>query len=131
MSHRRKYMKRAGQEVHAVRLDLDFDGFAYRKWGGEQRCKPGDWLVHNPHEVDTYTVDAESFARTYRHLRDAAYVKATPVWAERADTAGRIDTKEGSTGYAAGDYLVFNEEDGGDAYAVAQATFEQMYEEAG
>jgi hypothetical protein len=128
MSERQKYMKRATQVVHAVKLDLDCDGFTYRKWGGEQRCKPGDWLVCHPHEAETYTVDAVTFARTYRHLRDGAYVKTAPVWAERAAAAGRIETKEGTTGYAAGDYLVFNEEAGGDPYAVASTTFERMYE---
>ena len=131
MSERQKYVKRAAQVVHAVKLDLDCDGFTYRKWGGEQRCKPGDWLVCNPHEADTYTVDAGSFGRTYRHLRDAAYVKTAPVWAERATAAGRIETKEGSTSYEAGDYLVSNEEDGGDPYAVASETFDRTYEKAG
>jgi hypothetical protein len=32
--------------------------------GAEQRCKRGDWLVDNGGEV--YTVDGDSFARTYR-----------------------------------------------------------------
>jgi len=130
MSERQKYVKRATQFVYAVKLDLDCDGFTYRKWGGEQRCKPGDWLVHNPHEAETYTVDAKTFARTYRMLRDCVYVKTTPVWAERATVAGRVETKEGATSYAAGDYLVFNEEDGGDPYAVASAAFDRMYEKA-
>jgi hypothetical protein len=131
MSDRQKYKKREDQTVHAVKLDLDTDGFVYRKWGGEQRCKPGDWIVSNPEdggEPDTYTVAADTFARTYRHVRDGAYLKTTPVWAERAAAAGSVKTKEGSTTYAAGDYLVFNQEDGGDAYAVAQAKFERMYE---
>jgi hypothetical protein len=133
MSERHKYVKRADQTVVAVKLDLDTDGFVYRKWGGEQRCKPGDWIVCNPQSghTDTYSVDADTFARTYRHVRDGAYVKTTPVWAERATAAGRVETKEGLSAYAAGDYLVFNQEDGGDPYAVAQATFERMYERAG
>jgi hypothetical protein len=130
MSERRKYVKRATQVVHAVKLDLDCDGFTYRKWGGEQRCKPGDWLVYNPSEAETYTVDAASFARTYRHLRDGAYLKTAPVWAERAAAAGRVETKEGTTSYEAGDYLVSNEEDGGDPYAVASEMFERQYEKA-
>ena len=37
---------------------------------------------------DSYTVDGQTFARTYRHVGDAAYVKTTPIWAERADAAG-------------------------------------------
>ena len=61
MGERRRYRKRADQFVVAVRLDLEGAGFRYRKWGGEQQCKAGDWVVDNDGEV--YTVDAESFAR--------------------------------------------------------------------
>jgi hypothetical protein len=128
MSERQKYVKRADQKVHAVRLDLETDGFTYRKWGAEQRCKRGDWLVDN--DGDVYTVDGETFARTYRHVGDGAYVKTTPIWAERAGTAGNVTTKEGGTHYERGDYLVFNQEDGGDAYAISKDRFETMYEPA-
>jgi hypothetical protein len=129
MSERQKYVKRPDQKVHAVRLDLETDGFTYRKWGAEQRCKRGDWLVDNG--GDAYTVDGATFARTYRHVGDGAYVKTTPIWAERAGAAGDVKTQEGSTHYEPGDYLVFNQEDGGDAYAVAKDKFEAMYERAG
>ena len=129
MSGRQKYVKRLDQKVLAVRLDLETDGFTYRKWGAEQRCKRGDWLVDN--DGDVYTVDGDTFARTYRHVGDAAYVKTTPIWAERADAAGDVKTKEGgATHYERGDYLVFNQEDGGDAYAISKAAFERMYEPA-
>jgi len=83
MSERQKYVKRADQKVHAVRLDLDTDGFTYRKWGAEQRCKRGDWLVDNGGEV--YTVDGDSFARTYRHVGEksgARFGVAAPSPAE-------------------------------------------------
>jgi hypothetical protein len=126
MSTRRKYVKRASQLVVAVQLDLETEGFKYRKWGGSQVCKPGDWLVSN--DGDTYTVDRESFARTYRATGPGTYVKVTPVWAEVARTAGEVHTKEGATHYKAGDYLVYNEPDGGDGYAVSKDTFERMYE---
>jgi hypothetical protein len=39
-----------------------------------------------------------------------------------------VRTKEGSTHYEAGDYLVYNQQDGGDAYAVSKRAFERMYE---
>src|SRR5438874_2973604 len=99
MSTRQKYIKRATEVVVAVQLDLETEGFAYRKWGGTQVCKPGDWLVTN--EGDTYTVDRETFARTYRATGPGTYVKVTPVWAEVARTAGGIGTKEGVTRYEA------------------------------
>jgi hypothetical protein len=50
--------------VAAVRLALDTEGLVYRKWGGQQHAKPGDWSVDN--DGDVYTVDAGVFARTYR-----------------------------------------------------------------
>jgi hypothetical protein len=128
MSKRRKYVKRATQFVTAVQVDLELDGFTYRKWGGTQRCKRGDWLVNN--NGDVYTVDGQTFARTYRPTGPGAYVKTTPVWAEVAAAAGEVSTKEGSTRYDAGDYLVYNQADGGDAYAVARQDFERMYEPA-
>ncbi len=64
MNHRHRYRKKSDSYVIAVQLDLDTDGFTYRKWGGEQRCKIGDWIVDN--RGDIYTVDGEVFARTYR-----------------------------------------------------------------
>jgi hypothetical protein len=126
MAQRQSYVKREAQTVAAVQLDLDTKGFTYQKWGGTQTCKPGDWIVSNA--GDTYTVDRESFARTYRSTGHAEYVKVAPVYAEVATTAGDVKTKEGTTHYDAGDYLVYNEADGGDPYAVSKENFERMYE---
>jgi len=123
---RKRYRPRSDRFVVAVQLDLDTDGFKYRKWGHEQHCKRGDWLVDSDGEV--HTVAAESFARTYRELRRGTYVKTTPVWAERAVSGGSVVTKEGRTGYAAGDWLVSNNEDGTDAYSIGAAKFEELYE---
>jgi hypothetical protein len=108
-----------------VRLLLETDGLTYRKWGGEQRAKRGDWIVDN--DGDVYSVDAESFARTYREIARGAYIKTTPVWAERAQSAGSVATKEGVTQYQAGDYVVSNNIDGSDTYAIDAATFEALY----
>jgi len=44
--------------------------------------------------------------------------------------ADEVRTKEGSTLYKAGDYLVYNDVDGNDPYAIAKAAFESMYEPA-
>lgn len=128
MAGRREYRKRAASFVVAVQLDLVTDGFTYEKWGGTQTCKPCDWLVNN--DGDVYTVDRETFDRTYRPHGPGVYVKTAPVWAEIAAEGGRIATKEGVTHYDAGDYLVFNEPDGGDGYAVRAESFEEMYEPA-
>ena len=122
---RRRYIRRPDRPVAAVRLPLDSDGLAYRKWGGEQRAKPGDWLIDN--DGDVYTVDADSFERTYRKLATGAYVKTTPVWAQRAAAAGTVKTKEGSTQYQPGDYLVSNHRDGSDEYAMTAGKFEDLY----
>jgi hypothetical protein len=128
MSARRKYRKKASAAVVAIQLDLDTPGFSYRKWDAEQRCKQGDWLVDN--DGDVYTVDREVFARTYRATGKGMYAKTTPVWAEVAQSAGSVRTKEGESRYEAGDYIVFNEEDGGDGYCMEPAKFEEMYEAA-
>ena len=128
MTSRRRYVRRPDRPVAAVRLALDTDGLVYRKWGGDQRAQPGDWLVDN--DGDVYTVDAEVFARTYRAVADkgpGAYIKTTAIWAERAEKAGDIPTKEGATHYEAGDYLVWNSEDDADRYAISAEKFEEMY----
>jgi hypothetical protein len=129
MSGRKRYRRRPDHFVVAVRVDLDLgeeEGFSYRKWGGQQRCKQGDWLVDN--DGDIYSVDADVFARTYRQTGPGTYLKSTPVWAEVAKSAGRVRTKEGSSGYEPGDYLVSNAEDGADEYCVSARKFEAMYE---
>jgi hypothetical protein len=124
---RHRYLRRPDVPVVAVRLALETPGLVYRKWGGEQRAKAGDWLVDN--DGDVYTVDADSFARTYRATGSGpgTYVKTTPIWATRAARAGAVHTKEGITHYEAGDYLVSNNDDDTDQYAVAAAEFERLY----
>ncbi|NRF71219.1 hypothetical protein HLB44_29920 [Aquincola sp. S2] len=126
MGERLRYRRRPGQPVVAVQLKLDTEGFRYQKWGEEQRCKANDWLVDNDGEV--YTVDADSFARTYTAEGQGTYVKSGKVWAEQATEGGSVATKEGGTNYASGDWLVSNEEDGSDAYAVSGKKFEESYE---
>ena len=126
MGPRRRYRKRADRPVTAVQLTLDTDGFVYRKWGAEQRCKPGDWLVDN--DGDVYTVDREVFGHTYRRVGPGLFVKRTPIWAEIATESGVVETKEGRSHYEAGDYLVANNEDGTDAYRISRGKFEAMYE---
>ena len=126
MGNRRRYRKKADQFVVAVQLDLDTDGFVYRKWGAEQRCQQGDWVVDN--DGDHYTVDGKVFARTYRKLSPGIYVKTTPIWAEVASEPGQVDTIEGVSHYQPGDYLVSNNEDGTDTYPISPAKFESMYE---
>lgn len=125
MPQRKKYVKRAQTQVVAIQLALETPGFTYQKWGHAQTCKPGDWIVNNAGDV--YTVDHESFARTYRAVSPGLYQKVAPVWAEVADQDGAIQTKEGTTAYVAGSYLVFNEEDGKDGYAVTADAFAAMY----
>jgi len=128
MGARRKYIKRQQRPVVAVRVDLDTEGFTYRKWGGAQRCKAGDWIVDSDGEV--YTVDGKVFAANYERLSLGVFVKTTPVFAERADRSGVIGTNEASTAYDAGDYLVSNDAQGTDAWAVPREKFERMYKPA-
>ena len=121
-----QYRKHANQIVNAVQLNLKTDGFAYEKWGNVQHCNAGDWLVDN--DGDCYTVSAASFAETYTKVATGQYVKTAPVWAVQTSESGKVKTKEGFTGYGTGDYLVSNNQDGTDSYAVSKAKFEAMYE---
>ncbi|MFL6547297.1 MAG: hypothetical protein ACJ8OJ_01295 [Povalibacter sp.] len=122
---RRRYLKKPSQYVTAVKLDLQTEGLIYRKWGGEQRAKRGDWLVDN--DGDVYTVDARSFARTYKRLKPGVYLKTAPVWAEVAAADGTVETKEGKSRYRRGDYIVYNQKNGGDGYCVKASKFKAMY----
>jgi hypothetical protein len=123
-----RYRRKPNQFVIAVQLKLDTTGLEYTKWGGKQRCKAGDFVVDN--QGDVYTVDADVFARTYRLVAPGQYVKTTSIWAVQVPQAGDVKTKEGVTHYAAGDYLVSNDEAGTDRYAIDRAKFEDMYERA-
>ena len=126
MTARRRYTKKTDRSVVAVQLDLDTDGFDYRKWGAIQTCKRGDWLVNN--EGDVYTISGDVFAKTYKRVAPGEFIKTTSVWAEIAAVPGSVTTREGRSHYEAGDYLVFNNEDGTDAYCVAKDKFDDMYE---
>ena len=123
---RSKYQKKPNQSVVAIQLNLSTEGFTYQKWGDLQRCKQGDWLVNN--NGDIYTIDKEVFSKTYRQLREGIFLKITPVWAEIAKESGSVITKEGRSHYKSGDYLVYNNKDGTDAYCMSAAKFESMYE---
>ncbi len=126
MSGRAKYVKRPDQTVVAIQLSFETSGFTYRKWGSIQTCKQGDWIVSDAGEV--HTVDQDSFAATYQKVSPGIYLKTAPVWAEVATSAGSVTTKEGVTHYRAGDYLVSNDEQGGDAYSVPAERFAATYE---
>ena len=126
MAPRCRYRKRPDQFITAVQLNLETDGFTFRKWGDEQRCKAGDWLADNQGEI--YTVDRDVFEKTYRKVSPGLYVKTTPIWAEVATEPGAVTTFEGRSHYETGDYIVSNNEDGTDAYCISAAKFNSMYE---
>ena len=121
-----EYRRKEKTKVAAVQLDLDTDGFTYRKWGGIQRASAGDWLVDNGGDV--YTVARDSFERTYRRTGPGVYEKVGRVWAAVADEDGVISTREGETRYRAGDVMVFNDPSGDDGYAMSRERFEELYE---
>ena len=124
----RKYVKSGRSLVTAVQIDLDTDGFTYRKWGGLQSCSAGDWLVNNAGDV--YTVDRATFERTYEATGPGVFRKTAPVWALVAEAAGEVEKKEGTTRFAAGDYIVSNDPTGEDVWAVEAEKFERMYQPA-
>ncbi len=121
-----RYRRKQDTRVVAVQLRLETDGFVYRKWDADQRCKSGDWLVDNEGEV--YTVDADTFARTYENVGPGLYEKVAAVWAEMAAAPGAIPTQEGETHYDAGDYLVYEDADRHGGYAIGSERFHSLYE---
>jgi len=126
MENLRRYKKKPDQFAVAVQLNLDTDGFTYQKWGGNQKCKKGDWLVDNAGDI--YTIDGSVFERTYQKVGPGKYLKVTPVWARVATEEGHLTTKEGVSHYKKGDYLVYNNKDGTDGYCISTDKFESMYE---
>lgn len=126
MSELLRYRRMSDTPVVAVQLDLDTEGFSYRKWGAMQTAQAGDWLVSN--RGDVYTVERQTFERTYREVGPGLYEKATPVWARVAEQDGVIRTKEGETHYCAGDMLVFNDPQEIDGYAMSRERFDRLYE---
>jgi hypothetical protein len=130
----RRYRKRAERPVIAVPISLTATAqaslgsalFSYQKWDAQQTCKTGDWLVQNGDEV--YTVDRDTFSRTYREVGPGQYQKTASVWAERVTAAGKIATKEGTATYNEGDVLVYNQADRKDGYAMSEKKFTEMYE---
>lgn len=126
MAERKRYQKRQDKNVSAVQLNIECEGFQYRKRGHIQQCRQGDWLVNNNGEV--YTVDNDYFHDNYHPVSPGLYEKTGEVWAEIASRAGAIKTLEGITPYKAGDYLVFDREKGGNGYSVRKHLFEKMYE---
>ena len=122
----KRYIKRANQAITAIQINLDIQGFSYQKWGSQQQCSKGDWLVENAGNV--YTVAEDSFAATYRIISPGRYIKMAPVWAEIANCDGAINTKEGKSSYVVGDYLVYNQENRQDGYTMTAEVFEKMYE---
>lgn len=126
MGKLQKYRRREDSLVTAVQLDLEMDGFTYRKWGDSQAARAGDWLVNNDGNV--YTVDREVFERTYREKSPGVYQKTNAVWARKALEDGKIQTTSGLTVYKAGDMIVFNDEAATDGWAMSVEEFERLYE---
>ncbi len=123
----RRYVKKEPKPITAVQLNFESLTFNYEKWGDDQTAKPGDWVVDNAGE--TYTIDKESFAKTYSEVSAGQYIKTAPVWAIQSEEDGQLETKEGVSHYNAGDVLVFNNEDLTDGYSVPAEKFFSEYEE--
>lgn len=122
----KKYYKKKSLIVNAMQIALPDCEVNYKKWGGDQTAKSGDWIVENNGE--SYTVEEESFKNTYQHIKADQYKKTAPVWAEVTEQAGKISTKEGESEYSAGDYLVYNNADRTDGYATKKQDFESNYQ---
>ena len=128
MSELKQWMPKPDATVIAVQINLDIEGFAYVKWGAEQHCSPGDWLVDN--DGDVYTISDDTFAKTYRLEGPGLYRKIAPVWARVAQGKGTIRSEEGETEYEPGDYVVFHAPDAELGWAVKPDKFHARYDPA-
>ncbi|SMX29505.1 hypothetical protein TRP8649_03641 [Pelagimonas phthalicica] len=122
----KRYRRREMTTVIAVQIALDTEGFSYKKWGDVQVARAGDWLVNN--NGNAYTIDREIFEKTYSQVSDGVYEKTGLVWAERAQKAGKVRSTSGFTNYHAGDFVVFNDEDRTDGWAMREEEFKRLYE---
>ncbi len=126
MSELKEYVPKAQATAIAVQINLDIEGFTYMKWGAEQRCSRGDWLVDN--YGDVYTVTDKTFTTTYRMERPGLYRKIASVWARVAQTKGTIRSEEGETEYEPGDYVAFHAPDAELGWAVPPLKFLERYD---
>lgn len=101
----------------------------YRKesWGpDDQTADEGDYLVQ-AYDGEVYTVKKGVFETTYAPVEGCpgTYKKFVEVTAFIAEEDGFVETLEGRTEYAAGDYVVTNP--GGDVYAMRPEKFLARY----
>jgi hypothetical protein len=126
------YNRKKTPPVTAIQLKFDVpEGithlFKYQKWGDTQQCKPNDWLVRTS-VGEVYTIDEESFAKTYTTVSGDSYEKSVGVYAYQSTVDGSIPTKEGVTHYKAGDWVTFNDKELTDGYAISDEKFRKLYE---
>ncbi|RLB39096.1 MAG: hypothetical protein DRH30_10435 [Deltaproteobacteria bacterium] len=100
----------------------------YRKWGGDQVAKPGDWLVFS--NDSTYTIDADEFEKTYERVSDGVYQKSSLTYARELVGNGSWPTLEGDSDYSEGDYLCASNPKMNDAYPVDRGVFLDTYRSA-
>ena len=104
-------------------------GYVKDAWGpAVQTAKAGDWLVQSHIDGDVYTIDADVFAKSYTPVGDpGVYEKFGTVEAALAtgDGDGEIPTLEGTTTYAAGDYICRGVN--GELWAMSARKFEARY----
>ena len=128
-----EYRAAGGLPVNAIQLTFDESekSISYVKWGGEQTAKFGDWLVHNPTGGDTYTVDNESFYNTYMAVADTfGLYQKKGAWCKRVPFNAApftIPTKEGGTQVNPGDWLMANNVDLSDKYAMRHEKWLKLY----
>lgn len=99
MTTKIKCTKNAPEEV-AIQLQSGTTGFSYHKWVTSQSCKPGDWIVKNA--FDMYTVDENSFSRSYRAASLSCHRIFSPVRASMVGLGCTNESKEGFTQCQAG-----------------------------
>lgn len=111
--------------VRAEQLKTDM---TWKSTGGDTlQGAAGDWKVTGP-TGDVWTVKPDIFAKTYSEVAPGTFAKTALTKATVLSQATSVQTLEGVSNGAAGDYLVVGP--AGEQYIVPKATFESMYKPA-
>lgn len=118
-----KRFRRTGR-VHARKVSIGWTWSAGE--GDRMQAASGDWRVSDE-EGNEWSVAADIFPETYRHVSGDIWERRGIVLARPASPGERIATLEGEVDTRAGDWVVRGE--GGEEWPVPAAQFERRYEE--
>ncbi|WP_332601821.1 hypothetical protein [Arthrobacter sp. S2(2024)] len=107
--------------VHALQLLEDWTWTTKR--GDTLRASAGDWRIHD--DEASWTVKAELFAATYRHIGGDCYKRVGVVRARQVCSVETVRTLEGDATALQGDWIVTGAM--GESWPVSEVDFRERY----